>query len=126
MANERNTRVRASQIRSILPNDIEATNSPVDNYVPQYNESEAKFTWASMSGGEGRYETTFDNGDLSSGILSVTHNLGNKIVKVVVANNSDEEVIPTDITFTDTNSLSVDLSSYGTITGTWTVVVISG
>lgn len=48
---ERNTRVRASQIRSILPADIEATNAPTDGYVPSYNEAEEKFTWLEQAGG---------------------------------------------------------------------------
>ena len=45
MSEERNTRIRASQISSILPIDMESTNARVNGYVPQYNESEEKFTW---------------------------------------------------------------------------------
>lgn len=51
---ERNTRVRASQIRSILPDDIESTNLPVDNYVPSYNSASGKFTWTAVAGGHDR------------------------------------------------------------------------
>lgn len=47
---ERNTRVRASQIRSILPIDMESTNARVDGYIPSYNESEEKFEWVENSG----------------------------------------------------------------------------
>ncbi len=42
---ERNTRIRASQIQSILPDDLEATNSLTDNYVPSYDLASGKFTW---------------------------------------------------------------------------------
>ena len=51
MGEERNTRVRASQIRSIFPDDIEATNVYVDNYVPSYDEATGKFTWIAVAGG---------------------------------------------------------------------------
>ncbi len=51
MATERNTRIRASQISSILPNDLEATNAFVDNYVPSYDLATGKFTWVSNAGG---------------------------------------------------------------------------
>ena len=48
---ERNTRIRASQIRSILPDDLEVTNALVDNYVPSYDDTTGKFTWVAMAGG---------------------------------------------------------------------------
>jgi len=70
------------------------------------------------------YTTTFTNSSLSSGILTVNHSLGQKVVNVVVSDGSDKVIIPDEITFTDTNNLSIDLASYGVIAGTWTVSVI--
>jgi hypothetical protein len=67
----------------------------------------------------------------TAGILVVTHNFGtnfgstNKVVSVVVANATSELVIPDSLTFTSTNVLTLDLTSYaGLISSTpWTVFV---
>ena len=67
---------------------------------------------------------SFSNGDLSAGVLTVTHNLGHKYCQVQIYNNSDKMIMPDDITLVDANSLTVDLTSYGTLTGTWRVVVL--
>lgn len=48
---ERSTRVRASQIKSILPSDVEATNSPSDGLVPSYDVATGKFTWVTAGSG---------------------------------------------------------------------------
>ena len=54
---ERNTRIRASQIKSILPIDMESTNARVDDYIPSYNLSEEKFTWVENAGGGGNHNS---------------------------------------------------------------------
>jgi len=70
------------------------------------------------------YYTTFINADLVAGILTVTHNLGTQYELVTVIDNNDKVIIPDDITFTNTTSLLVDLSSYGAITGTWKIFIL--
>lgn len=62
---------------------------------------------------------SFDNGDLSSGVLTITHSLGRQYVNCTVYDNNDIEIEPDNVTATDTNTLTVDLSTYGTLTGTW-------
>jgi len=48
---ERNTRVRASQIKGILPSDIKYTGSaPVDGKVIAYDSATEKFAWVSNTG----------------------------------------------------------------------------
>lgn len=69
------------------------------------------------------YSTTFVNADLSSGILSVTHSLNSNAVLVQVYNNSSLQITPDDIEITGANAVDVDLSSFGTISGTWRVVI---
>lgn len=64
---------------------------------------------------------TFTNASLTAGVLTITHNLGLTTpftMHVTVADNSQEVIIPDKVTFL-TNTITVDLSSYGTITGTW-------
>ena len=71
------------------------------------------------------YELAFVDGDLSAGVLTVTHSLGKKYNIVQVYNNSDVQVFGY-ITLSSTSALTIDLSAYGTITGTWHAVVIAG
>lgn len=59
---ERNTRIRASQIRSVFPNDLEATNALVDNYVPSYDLATGKFTWIAVAGGVSQLSDLSDVG----------------------------------------------------------------
>jgi len=70
------------------------------------------------------YYQSFVNGDLSAGVLTVNHNLGHKYCTVQVFDNSDINILPDTITLTSTTALTIDLTSYGTLTGTWHVVVL--
>jgi hypothetical protein len=70
------------------------------------------------------FEQTFTNASLASGVLTITHNLGRQICEVTIADNANKAIgAPDDITYTSTTSLSIDLTSFGTLTGTWTVNV---
>jgi hypothetical protein len=76
---------------------------------------------AALAGGKA-IELSFVNADLSTGVLTVTHSQGlsagyTAIVQIV--NNSGAVVIPDQINTFATNSFKVDLTSYGTISGTW-------
>ena len=86
-------------------------------------------TWGSClttTGSSGSYSATFTNASLSAGVLTVTHNLGVENVAVSIYDNNLHLVIPDSVVLTDSNDLTVSLVSYGTISGTWTVVVMSG
>lgn len=73
------------------------------------------------------YNTSFTDGDLSSGgVLSVNHNLSSKYCHVIVSNNSNELIVPDEVTLTDTNNLNIDLSSYESLTGTWNLTIVGG
>lgn len=69
------------------------------------------------------YTTTFADGDLTAGVLTVTHSLGRQYVSAKIYDNNDIEVEPDSITATDTNTTTIDLSGFGTLTGTWNVRV---
>lgn len=65
---------------------------------------------------------TFVNGDLSTGVLTITHNKGLTTpytALVQIFNNSGVMVIPDQVNTLATNSFKVDLTSYGSLTGTW-------
>ncbi len=66
-----------------------------------------------------------------SGILTVTHNFGTtfgsttKVVSVVVADATSEMISPDGVSFTSTNVVTIDLTSYTGVISTspWTVFV---
>jgi len=64
---------------------------------------------------------TFTSATLSSGTLTITHNKGltapYQLILVIVDDNN-KQIIPDDITFAE-NSILVDLTSFGAISGTW-------
>ncbi len=69
---------------------------------------------------------TFVNGDLSSGILTITHNLGLSspfVLSVIIVDNNYKKINPSDITFA-TNTIVIDLISFGTLSGTWGYSII--
>jgi hypothetical protein len=70
-------------------------------------------------GAAGVAKGSFDNATLVSGVLTVTHNLGNQWPDVVVYDNNNKRVFPDDVTGSSTTAAAVDLSTFGTITGTW-------
>lgn len=71
------------------------------------------------------FESTFTNASLTSGLLTINHGLGRRIVKVQIANNNNQAIVhPDEITFVSSSQLTIDFTSFGTLTGTWTVVVM--
>lgn len=64
---------------------------------------------------------TFVNGDLSTGVLTVTHGWALSapyVVSVVVFDNNNQQIIP-DVVTGLTNSVTIDLTSFSTLSGTW-------
>lgn len=80
-------------------------------------------TAQAIAGAGAGYTLTFDNAGLSTGVLTVTHNLGNAFPSVTVFDNNGKIILPDEVTSSSINALTVSLVSFGTITGDWTVVV---
>ena len=93
------------------------------------NSGETGLEFYTTSGGGGgsaaSYTRTFVYTDLSSGQIGISHSLGIKAVICQVYDNNFKQIVPDEILLNDTNSLTLDLSSFGTITGTWTVKVVA-
>jgi len=70
------------------------------------------------------YRASFTNASLVSNALTVAHNLGQQFVQVMVTDNTNAIVQPDNIVMTNSSNTTVDLTSFGTLTGTWNVVVI--
>lgn len=66
---------------------------------------------------------TFANADLTAGVLAIAHNLNVASVLIQIYDESNQQILPDTITLTDANTTTVDLSSYGTISGTWSYII---
>jgi hypothetical protein len=71
-----------------------------------------------------RYTRSFTNSDLVAGVLTVTHNTGNRYVVVAVYSNTSVQVTPDTVTATSTTVCTIDLSSQGVLTGTWNLSLV--
>lgn len=77
--------------------------------------------------GVATYYRVFDNGALSPpGILTLTHSLGTKYNVVQIYNDLDMLIIPTSIVANDTNSCTIDITSFVPISGNWSAIVVRG
>ncbi len=79
--------------------------------------SEAATSAAAASG----VAAVFTDSSLAAGVLTITHSLGLDapyILDFAVMNNSNQLIDPDSVTFA-ANSITVDLGSYGTLTGNW-------
>lgn len=99
-----------------------------DNYILT-SDGSGNGTWqaASYVSSDSLQRGTFTDGDLVSGnVLVITHNLALTApfaVVVAVFDNNGNQVLP-DAIVGATNSVDVDLSSYGSLTGTWGWVLV--
>lgn len=67
------------------------------------------------------FSGTFTNANLTAGVLTIRHNLGltsPHAILIAIFDNTNKQIIPDDITGA-TNTVAIDLSSYGTLSGVW-------
>jgi len=62
---DRYTKANSSQIKdgTILPEDLNSTNSPSDNQILTYDIATSKFTWVTQAGGGDMSKSTYDTDD---------------------------------------------------------------
>lgn len=108
---------------------ISTPSNPSSGYNKLYFKSDGKLYKLTSAGVEEQvgaassYTRTFTNSDLSTGVLTVTHSLNQKVVVIQVYDNNDKMIIPDEVTLSSTSALTVDLTSYSTLTGTWNLRV---
>lgn len=69
---------------------------------------------------------TFTNASLTAGVLTITHNkslAAPYAITVMIFDNNGKQIIPDQVTGA-ANTVAVDLTSFGTLTGTWGYRVI--
>jgi len=82
-------------------------------------------SWATAA--SGATAGTFVNGDLAAGVLTITHNKtlsAPYAVNVKIFDNTAKEVEADTVTGL-TNTTTVDLTSYGALTGTWGYIIVT-
>ena len=70
-----------------------------------------------------KYTNSFTNATLSSGILTVTHNLNNSAPVAKFYNNSGVEIVP-DVTTSSANAFTADFTNFGTLSGTYVYTIL--
>jgi hypothetical protein len=112
----------ASEISAITEKTTPADNDVIiiEDSEDTYNKKSVKISNLPASSSSVDDES-FDNADLSSGILTVS---GTKTIACVIDNDS-KVIIPDEITY-GASDTTVDLSRFGTITGTWHVKFAQG
>jgi len=72
------------------------------------------------------YAVSFGSGDLSSGILTVTHNMNISYPSVSVYDDNDPQLIilPDEIRYISTDEIEIDLSSYSVPASGWQVRIV--
>ena len=71
----------------------------------------------------GVFRQSFTNASLTAGVLNLTHNLA-QFCDVRIYDNNNKMIQPDDVTATSATAAAVDLSSFGTLSGTWNAVVV--
>ncbi len=98
------------------------TDDPV-SVAGDFLTTDASGNWSFAAPPSASYRRSFVNADLVGNILTVSHNLGEKYVHATVWSDLDRIMIP-DITMAvDSNTLTLDLSSFTPLPGTWNIVV---
>lgn len=73
----------------------------------------------------GIYRLAFTNSDLVGGVLAINPGLGQQYGAAIVIDNSNKVIVPDDVTYSSATSWAIDLTSFGTLSGTWRVVALA-
>ena len=114
---------------AMICTQIATPSNPSSGANKLYFKSDGKLYTLTSAGvetqvGASAVRATFTNASLSTGKLTVTHSAGLSApygVIVSAFDNNNKQIIPDEITGA-TNSFEIDLTSYGTLTGTWQYV----
>ncbi len=92
--------------------------------VLKVNSGATGYEWGT---GSAAYTGTFTNATLSAGKLTITHNKALSApypIIVSIFDNNYKQIIPDEVTGA-ANSVEIDLTSYGTLSGTWGYVYVA-
>jgi len=69
------------------------------------------------------YTEAFDNTDLTSDKITINHALGITYPQVIVYDNSNLQIIPSEVKYVDSNNIELDFTGMTPLTGTYNVRV---
>lgn len=104
--------------------DLATTSVTPGTYNSVTVDAYGRVTGASVTTVTKVYREAFTSASLTAGILTITHNIGAQFCQPTIWDNNNKKIDPDDFTATSATVMTVDLSSYGAITGTWNVVVV--
>lgn len=67
---------------------------------------------------------SFTNSNLSAGLYTFTHNLGQQVVNIQVNDNANKVLLPDEIILTSLNETTIDMTSYAGFTGTYNIIAV--
>ena len=113
-------------IGAMICTQISTPANPSSGTNKLYFKSDSKLYKLDSAGNEEQVgaaatRATFTNASLSAGKLTITHSKALAApysIIIAIFDNNYKQIIPDEVTGS-TNSVVVDLSSYGTISGTW-------
>lgn len=96
--------------------------SPSSGQILSYNGAQ----WVNSAPASTSYTEQFADGDLDSNdVIRITHNLGTSFPLVVVYDNSNNVIVPSEITYIGTNNVDLDFTGMTPLTGNYNVRVIA-
>jgi hypothetical protein len=72
-----------------------------------------------------KYKQSFTSDSLSNGTVTFTHNLNEEFPIVQIYDDSKRIILPDSVTSVTANSVTVDITSFGSISGTWQATIIA-
>jgi hypothetical protein len=70
------------------------------------------------------YRASFTSANVSNGSYVIAHNLGQQFVAITLVDNTNSVVMPDNIVMTNATASTMDLTSFGALSGTWQVIVL--
>ena len=94
-------------------------------YNNEFTANYASSLYTPSSAGITKYIYSFTNASLQSGgFLVLTHSAVSRFVQVSIYDNNGTLVNPDSISLTNTTTVRIGLTSYMSLTGTWTAIII--
>ncbi len=73
----------------------------------------------------GSFLQSFTNGDLTNGVIRVSHDLNNSYPSVTVFDSNELIVLPNRVLFVDLNTIDINLLGFIPLVGTWNAKIIT-
>jgi len=111
----------ASELNEL--SDVTLT-SPTDGQILVYDNGTSK--WVNSDPVSASYTEQFADGDLDSNdVIRITHSLDTTYPIVVVYDNSNNVIVPSEITYIDSNNVDLDFTGMTPLTGNYNVRVMA-